>query len=504
MSLRRKTASAVTWSIFAQAVQAGNNLFVNIVLAHWLAPSDFGLAAMLTVFVGFAALFVEAGLGSALVQLENLERRHESSVFWMQLGFGTILTGIMAACAPLLSSFYDEPRLTMMMRVLSVNFVFLSLGVVQMRLLQRRLQIRKLSVIETTADLVATAMAIYFAWRGAGPYALVARILFASGLRALFLWMSTGWLPLLKLDFASIKEVSGFGGNFTMTMVVNYWTKKVGDIIVGKTLGATELGFYNRAYAIMLQPLSQVTLVLARVLFPVLSRVQDSDEKLKRIYLRAVAAVALVTFPITLGLASVAKPFVLGFMGGQKWAPMIPILQAFCVAGMINAVDKTPMQLFLARNKVGSLLTWRLTTSVVTLGAFAIGSRWGVMGVALALPAQAIVLMYWNFKVPGELIGMKPSEVFRAISGVFAASVVMAAAAWGTGFIMPASWPFALQFVLQVLVGGVVYLGLMAACRVHAFMDVKALMREYVSHRKSSPKAGGPDAGGIAEESTRA
>lgn len=483
-SLGAKARKAVGWSAISQIIVFGTSFSLNIVLARLLAPEEFGLVAMVIVFTGFAALFADLGLGVALVQLKNLEERHRSTIFWLQLLSGIFLTGLTCAVAPLLAAFFGDERVKDLAFGMSPLFLLISLGSVHLKLQHRRVQFKKVSIIEMASALTAGIAATVLALNGAGVWALVARPLMLAGVRTSALWATSPWRPRLLFDRQAAKEVAGVGSGFTLTVVINYWTKRAGDLIVGHSLGTTQLGYYNRAFALMLQPVTQVTMVIMRVMYPVMARLQDDAERVRETYARTVVFVALVTFPITLGLVALAEPFVLGLLG-ENWAPMVLTLQLFGLAGMINSVDNTGMHLFIIRGHTGALVRWRTFTAVVTLTAFFLGSFWGVNGVASAFLLRSIALAPFNFWVPGRPYEIGPVLVVRRLYKVFLSAALMCVAVGGAAHLLQGTLSHRTQLGLLVPAGALIYIACLQLLRVPEFGEALNLVRRKLGSRSS-------------------
>ena len=473
-NLGGKARRAIGWSAIAQVVVFTTQFALNIVLARLLLPADFGLVAMVVAFTGFASLFVDMGLGPALVQLETLEPRHESTVFWMQLGSSVLLSALTCALAPVLGWFYDDPRVIPLALGISPLFVLISLGVVHLQLQHRRVQFKRVSIIEMTSALIAGAGAIALAVFGAGVWALVARPLILAGTRSVALWVTSSWRPKLLFDRAAAREVIGFGSGFTGTLIINYWTKRAGDVIVGRSLGTTELGYYNRAFALMLQPVSQVTRVIMRVMFPVLSRIQKDTSKVRESYLRTITFIAMLTFPACLGLVALAEPFVGGLLG-REWLPMVPMLQLFCIAGMINSVDNTAMHLFLIRGNADKIFRWRTMTALVTLSGFFIGAQWGGVGVAAAYLTSTVILMPFNFSVPGKEFDIDVFVAGRVVGKVLVAAVIMAAIVFALDHALPGGRLSHLAVLTPL--GAAIYVVLLLVLRVPELKEAWGIVR---------------------------
>ena len=483
--LKQRTVTGLLWSAGANVGQQFLTFTVTAVLARLLVPADFGLVATVAVFTNFASLFIDFGLGAALVQRTTLTERHRSSAFWMNVAAGLALTVLVAALAPALARFFDEPRLVDLTLVLSLNFVVASLGIVQSALLQRSMNFRRGGLIEITAILIGGSVAIAMAVAGYGVWSLVAQVIASSAGRTTLLWATSDWRPHRLVDPDAMRELWRFSGNLAGFTAVNYWARSADNFLIGKFVGAAGLGIYSRAYNLMLLPITQISTVTARVMFPALSRIQQDTPRVKRAYLRAIGIIGLLGFPLTAGLFVVARPFILTLYG-SKWTDSITVLQILCVAGLMQPVVVTVGWIYQSQGRTDWLMRWGLATSALIVSAFAIGIHWGVEGVAVAYAIIIYALLYPAFAIPGKLIGMRVQEVFLALRAPLFSALTMAAIVWTAGKTFPAGWPPSAVLFAQFGIGVLSYAVLIHAFALEPYRELKDLVRERIGGRQTS------------------
>ena len=350
-SLRGATLTGVRWVASGSLLQQIAQFIVGIVLMRLLTPTDFGLLGMIVVFTGFILLFGELGLSTALIQSSEVTDDQLSTVFWLSLVLGCVAGAVAFLAAGSVAAFYDEPRLTLLMQLASIALLMSPLSAVPRALLSRQLRFKALAVVETTAMLLAGAVAITMAFHGFGVSSLVAQMIGFSLLHTLFCWIAIDWRPTRKVRFAAVRNLSEYGLNLVGATVLNYLVRNLDDLLIGKFVGSAGLGIYTRAYGLMLMPLSQVTRVVGRVLFPALSRVQHDVDLFKSVYLRTVSLIALVTIPIGVGLFVTAKPMILTLFGAQ-WLPVVPILQILCFVAVKQPISSTTGWIFEAKGRL--------------------------------------------------------------------------------------------------------------------------------------------------------
>jgi O-antigen/teichoic acid export membrane protein len=310
---------------FSQAGRVIAQLLGMVILARLLSPSDFGVVAMAWLVTGFADIFHNLGTKAAVIQRRELPSALLDSVFWLNASFGLAIAALIALLAPLIAVAMREPKLTGVLWLLALAFPIRSLGLVQQGLLERASRFRSVALIECGAAFAGLATGVLAALAGCGVYSLVSQAVVAWIVVTAGLWVASTWRPAWRCSLALIREIAGFSGSLVGFSIVNYFACHIDTVLIGRFLGATELGYYNLAYRLMVWPLQNVSGVVARALFPALSSLQDHKQRLRRAYVRAAAAVFLLTAPLTLGLFVLREPFVLALMG-ERWLKVADLL----------------------------------------------------------------------------------------------------------------------------------------------------------------------------------
>lgn len=480
--LARAAASGVAWTTLAKVVSQATGIGVTLLLARLLTPRDFGLVGMVSVFSGFVALLGELGFGAALVQRSELEERHLSTVFWFNSAAGLVLGAAMAAAAPLLAEFYGEPKLIGLTRAVALSFVIMPLGAVHQAVLSRKLGFKSLAWVDTAVALLSAVVAVIAALRGMGPWALVLRSLTVAGAGVVGLWLVAGWRPRVLFDARALKELLGFSANLFAFNAVNYWARNGDQLLIGKFLGAASVGIYARAYSTMTMPISEVTSVLTKVMFPTLSRLQHRHDELRALYLRSLQNIALLTFPLMSVLLAVASPFVLSVFG-PNWAEVVPVLQVLCPVAMLQSIGTTVGWIYQATGRTDVMFRYGAIVSPLILGSIGVGVALGSpLTVAIAYAVMNLVILpYPQFAVAGRLIGLKPLQVLSAVKASLAHSVAASVPAWAVGAYLPA--PHLVRFVAGALTGLGLYAAIVHGLRAPAYLRLREQLGDMLRSR---------------------
>ncbi len=479
---RERTLLGLSWSVFAQVGKQVFRFVFAVILARLLSPREFGLVGMVMIFTGFAGLFSDLGLGAALVQKQGITEKHKSSVFWLNVGVGTVLTAIFVAGAPLVAEFYDEPLLVPITMVLGANFFIGGLSSVHQTLFRKNIDFKSLAIVEIGSIGGAGTVGIWMAYTGFGVWSLVAKGIASSSLTALLLWVMSPWIPRLTFDWRATKELMGFSLNLLGEKSINYWVRKGDDLLIGKVLGSDALGLYTKAYGLMLMPTRQISSVISRVMFPSLSTIQEDIERVRRVFFRMTRTIALLTFPMMLGLLAVSESFVIGVFGRQ-WSEMIPILQVFCIIGLMQSVGTLKGNLFLSQGRSDLMFRVGLFVKPMLIVGIVVGLQWGVVGVTIGYAIGILLATYPEWRYAGQLVGFTYSELVYELSGVFTCAVIMSVLVFTMGYVFPEQWPHWLRLFTQIPVGILSYWALVNSFNVRAYHETVDILVEQWNRR---------------------
>jgi len=477
-NLRGRVLNGTKWTVVAQVGQQAARFVLSIVLARLLLPNDFGTVGMVAVFAGFANWIGDMGLSAALIQRSQIDDRHAQTVFWLNMATALVFSATMFVSAPLLAGFYDQPQLAALTRALSFSFLVSAPGMVPAALLQRRMGFRYLARTSILGTVVSGITGICLAYFGAGVWSLVAQTYAHHFVTTALNTLWAGWRPRWGFHLHALKDLWRFSVNLLGYSSLNYWAKHADHMIIGRFMGSAALGFYGRVHALMLMPMYQIVNVINRVMFPALSSIQDDPARVKRIYLQALSVIALITSPLMFGLTATAEPFVLAVYG-KNWAPMIPLVQILPLVGLLQAFTGTCGILYMSQGRTDWMFRWGLITSGAMITSILAGIAIGTLeAVAWCYAAANVLLFYPSVAIPGSLIGLKFSEVVRTVTSPMIGSVLMLVGVTLVYNITPATWPYAVELLMLVLVGAVGYTTLVLITRPLGLQQLLQIARE--------------------------
>lgn len=352
-----------------------------VVFSRLLSPADFGLVAMVTVFVALGNLLRDFGLPMAGLQASTLSHQQASNLFWMNIAVASVAAGALAAATPALVAIYNEPRLASMVPIFAI-VVLLGGASSQLQVnLARRMRFGTLVTTDIAAQLMALAAAIALAWAGAGYWALVAQAVMTAGATLALRWFASGWRPAFFRRGHGAGGMLQTGAYFGVAQLLTFFQSNVDTLVIGARLGATQLGYYNRAYQLLTVPagrlLDPLTQVVVTALNEAAARGQDRGRLLLTIQF-GVGALVVWVFATAAGVAQFLIPVVLG----DSWNPVVPVFQVLAIGGCVWVFNHVSYWAFIVYDGAVHLLRYNLVSKPFAIICILIGSRWGIVGVA--------------------------------------------------------------------------------------------------------------------------
>jgi len=380
--LKQKAIRGGFAKVCAQATTFVLRLVSLMALARMLDPKDFGLVGMVTAVIGVLNLFRDFGLSTATVQRSSVNEKQISALFWVNLLVGSILALLAVLIAPLLASFYHEPRLVVVTAVLGLGFLFNAAGVQHTALLERQLRFTLLSVIDVTSLLVSTAVGIGMALRGYGYWALVCMTVLGPLVSTSCVWLGAAWVPNRPQKHAGIRSMMRFGTTVTLNSLIVYLAYNFEKVLLGRFWGAEVLGIYGRGYQLINIPTENLNSAIGGVAFSALSRLQDEPSRLRIYFLKGYSFVLALTLPITIVCALFANDLIVVLLG-PKWYGAVPIFRLLAPTILIFAMINPLGWFLLALGMVGRSLRIGLVLAPIVILGYLSGLRYGPTGVAL-------------------------------------------------------------------------------------------------------------------------
>lgn len=349
-NLTGKTKKGLVWSFIERFSTQGVQFVFGIILARLLTPNDYGIIAMPLFFLALAQCLIDGGFATALVRKKEISQEDLSTAFYFNVTGGVVCYFLLFVLSSLIASFYNTPILESVLKVTSLTVLFNSLCIVQQSILTRLIDFRRQAIVSLLSCIISGVVGIYMAYNGFGVWALVVQQTGTAFLRLVLFWLVSSWRPSKVWSKESFHYLWGFGGKMMVTSILDSVYKNLYPLIIGKFFSANLLGYYTRAQQFAQLPSMNLTGILRRVTFPVLSVVQDDDDRLENIFRNILRVSVFTMFPLMFFLIGIAKPLIVILLT-EKWLPVVLLLQILCVGMMWYPVDAINLNLLMIKGR---------------------------------------------------------------------------------------------------------------------------------------------------------
>ncbi len=456
-ALRQQVAQGVAWSLGEKAGSMLLQMGVSILVARLLAPEDYGVMAILTVFVTLSLVVVDSGFSQLLIRNEHPSDDDYRSVFCFNLVVALLLYGLMWLTAPLLARFYDQPLLQQIAPVLFLLLPLNALCVIQQTLFARHFRFDKLSRIVLLSNLFGGVVAVGMALGGCGVWSLVGQRLGAMGSKAMMLWLVSEWRPRGRFDGKALRRMAPYSLRLMVTDLITTLYNNISQLFVGKLYSTQLLGYYNQAQKLKDMPVTATLQSVQQVTFPALSQLGGDPEKFRESYRQLLAMVSFLLFPVMAGLIAVA-PDMFALLLGEKWMPTVPYFEILCLSGLFMPLAAIAYNVLKVRSDGRIILRLELLKKGIMTLILILTIPQGVTAIAWGVVAMTAAEWLLNLEAAGRLSGLGFGAVVRSLLPAALLSGMM----YGVVkcFACLVELPLLLDLPAQILLGILLYGGL--------------------------------------------
>lgn len=473
LSLKDKTVKGVLWSAIDRFSAKGIQFVFSILIARLLMPEDYGVIAMLGVFLGISQTFIDSGFGSALIRKVDRTETDFSTVFYFNIVVAILFYLALYFAAPAIAKFYNTPLLVPVTRVVALNLVIGSFSGIHNAKLSIDIDFKSRAKISVLSAILTGCVGLWMAYSGYGVWALVIQTVFASFIRTVMLWWIVKWYPQWIFSWRSFKELFSFGSKLLVSGLLNTIYNNIYTLIIGKVFSPSTLGVYAKAKALADFPSSNLTGVLQNVTFPVLSTIQRDEDKLADAYKRFLRISAFVIFPLMLGLSAVADPFI-RIVLTDKWENSIYLLQIICFALMWYPIHAINLNILQVKGRSDYFLKLEIIKKVQGVIILCITVPMGIVAMCYGQVVSSLVSLIWNTYYTKKLIGYGYWAQMRDLIPIFLHSLIMWALALFVVSLMPTLW---LKLFAGVSIGMIYYFAVAYIMRFPELNELLIILR---------------------------
>ncbi|MBK8805101.1 MAG: lipopolysaccharide biosynthesis protein [Bacteroidales bacterium] len=423
MSLKLKAVNGVIWNSIETIGNQLIQFLITILLARILLPEDFGVIGLLLIFSELSRVIQESGFTQALIRKNNVSQSEFSSIFFFNILISLALYLLLYFSSPLIAEFYNFPELTSIARVSFLAILINSFGIVQNAIVVKELKFKILAKRTITANFLAGIISVLLAYFGFGVWALVFQIVFASFLRVLLLWIMTNWMPSKILNFKLVKEIYRFSLNLLISGIFDVIVSNIQSLLIGKFYSRADLGFYSQASRMQRIPSATLTSIAKNVSYPILVKVQDSDEQLKKGYKEIIEISFFIVFPIMIFLLTIGENLII-FLLSDKWIESVDYFRILCIVGAIYPLYSINLNIFLVKGNSKMFLKTGIVKRIISLVAIIITVKISILymiwGHVFATILNTFITMYFS----GKLINYGIKEQINDLKKVFICTLI--------------------------------------------------------------------------------
>lgn len=479
-SLKNKTIKGVGWSFLDNLSSSGITFLVGLVLARILTPEEYGVMAMIMIFIAVSTSIVDSGFSNALIRKLDANNTDYNTVFHFNLVVSVLLYVLLYIGSPYISIFFKEPLLTDLMRVVGLVLIINALAIIPRTIFVRNVDFKiqtKISLISSvTSGVVGIGMALY----GHGVWSLVGQQLSRQFLNTVLLWMYCKWRPAFEFSKKTFNELFGFGSKLLISGLIDTLYREIYSLIIGRFYTPSDLGQYTRANQFNTIFSSNLTTVVQRVSYPVLSSIQNENERLKEAYRRVIKTTMLITFACMLGLAAVAKPLII-ILIGEKWLPSVYFLQIICFSGMLYPLHAINLNILQVKGRSDIFLKLEIIKKIIGIIPIIIGILYGIEYMLWGSVIISIISFYLNSYYSAPLIDYSSNDQIKDILPTLLVSLSVASVMWSFTFLEFSNY---ILLPLQCLIGIVLSTIIYEKLKLSEYLEVRKMFLSIISKKQ--------------------
>lgn len=479
-SLKRKTVYGVTWSFIDNISNSGITFLIGLILARLLTPEEYGIMAMITVFIAISTSLIDSGFSNALIRKNKIKRIDYNTVFYFNLIVSILLYLLLYVASPFIGSFFKEPILVEVMRGISWVLIINALGIIPRTVFIVNVDFKTQTKVSLISSVISGIVGIGMAFGGLGIWSLVGQQLSRQILSTLFLWIFCRWRPVWEFSVESFNEMFGFGSKLLISGLIDTIYKNIYYIIIGHFYSAVLLGQYTRADQFKAVFSSNLTNVVQRVSYPVLSSIQDDPERLKEAYCRIIKITMLITFACMIGLAAIAKPLILCLIG-EKWLQSAYFLQIICFAGMLYPLHAINLNILQVKGRSDLFLKLEILKKMIAIIPIIAGIFWGIEYMLWGGVLISFVSVFLNSYYSVDLINYSIWSQIKDVLPTLVVSCITAMLMWSLTLL---TLPVYILLPLQCLLGVIIAIFIYERLQLNEYVEVKHILLSFL-HRKS-------------------
>lgn len=478
-NLKSKTISGLFWRFIERCGAQGVNFVVQIILARLVAPELYGTIALVTVFMTILEIFVDSGMGNALIQKKESDDLDFSSVFYFNMVMCITLYGLMYIASPYIASFYRDNELTAVIRVMSIVLVISGIKNVQQAYVSKTMQFKKFFFATLGGTIVAAVVGIWMAYAGYGVWALVAQNLVNKLIDTMVLWFTVKWKPKLLFSFDRLKSLISYGWKLLVSGLIDSIYNNVRQLIIGKLYTTADLGYYNRGKQLPYTVINNINTSIDSVLFPAMSSKQDDAKRVKSMTRRAIKTSSYIMWPLMIGFVFTAESIV-ELLLTPKWMGCVPYLRIFCITYAFYPIQTANLNAIKAMGRSDLFLKLEVIKKIVGMVVLLCTMWFGPLVMAYSLLITSVISQVINSWPNKKLLSYSYLEQLKDIVPYILLSIIMGSVIYCIGFI---NVSIGMKLFIQFIVGIAIYISGSIILKLDSFKYLSDIIKNFKRKR---------------------
>ncbi len=474
-SLKDKTVKGVAWSGIDNVAQFGVTFLVSIVLARLLSPDDYGLIGIISIFTAVCTALINGGFTTALIRKKDATDDDYNTAFIVNLGISVLLYVVIYLCSPFIAEFFHREELVTLTQVASLEMLIGALGLVQQTRLTKRIDFKTQTKITLVASIASGIVGIVMAFMGFGVWSLVVQSLTSQGLRTILLWVANKWVPQLRFSSESFHELFGFGWKIMVSGLIGTVWKELYQVVVGRFYSPATLGQYTRAKQFSSLFSSNLTSVIQRVTYPVLSTIQDDKERMILAYRKIIKVMMFITAISMLFLGAISEPL-LYCQIGPKWHEAATYLPLICITGSFYPLQAINLNMLQVQGRSDLYLELEIVKKIIGILPLSVCFMYGVMPMLYVSVVTSIICYFLNSYFPGKLLGYSSWMQIRDIAPSYGLAIFVSISVFFLKYLPISYW---IILPMQIILGCTILLCVCQKTKMEEYVELKGMVEPY-------------------------
>ena len=481
-NLKGNVMSGLIWTFGERVIAQVFSFVISIVLARILLPEEYGVIAIILVFINLANVFVTNGFGESLVRKSDSNENDFSTVFYCSFTFSIILYFILFLSAPYIADFYNQSSLIPLLRVLALKLPVAAINTIQHAYVSKHMIFKRFFFSSLGGTLASGAVGLFMAYSGFGAWSLVAQYLVDTFVDTAVLFFTIPWRPKLVFDVKEAGRLIGYGWKLTASSFLNMLYSELRSLIIGRVYSSSDLAYYNRGNQFPSLIITNIDSSIGTVVFPAMTKVADDKDRLKQVSRRALKTTSYLIFPLMIGLFVVAEPLV-ELLLTDKWIFCVPFLQCGCIYFMCQPIQTTNWQIIKAVGRSDLCLKLEIFKKIIGVTIIIVSMNYGVFYVAAGNSLFAVISMVINVIPNSKLIGYSAWQQVKDLFPALSLSCLMGGI---VVLITLLNLPVLEELILQIVVGGMAYILFSWVFKLDSFIYLLNMMKSFIRSRNKT------------------